>query len=876
MKRVRVFLAVDTQTRVPFGPVMLPIRGVAMLALASPLIFVCLGLSGLPVTYRVGLVAAVIMIAFTLAATTREGVWIGTWWLYRQAYRILPSAVSTGACLRASVTITSGAVIVANARPALSTGIMARRFAPYLQLPTTATLEPGVLNLTPGGARGVLMLDGPNSAVGTDPYSQWSARVIEWLLSLDCPTQIVTLISHFDGHRAQRAFDRRTEHWSRTRLLDMERHLAGAVAEQSLGLRHYVVLSPGTANSDGIPYASRLQRARRGVGVSCDEASRVLATALRLAPSLGLQAELADRDDIAQLLANTVLGGSEAAVSRTGVLHLSERYQAFLAATRLPPSLHHGAVVDALIRARVSGVASLHVLPVDAAVARKALDRRVSMQRYTAREGNVSVDNQVALADTTAMLAAIAQRELQPCRIALHIAVGRHSHDEALEDAGRLASLLSAQGFGITPVTSPGFLPGLAVAPGGAPLNRSLQLTSDDVAACLLPTLGTPFADSGDPLVGISELTGAPVYLSLWSRPNHNSIIVGSSGAGKSVATKTLLIRHVLSGASAVIIDPDSEYRRVMNGIGGEHIELGEDALNPLASGLEQPPDIAAGLVLPVLSVMAGDEKGLRDGRPIRRLPDEDQGWLYSEVAAFFRSWDRSRPEEPVMSDLVRFVDTQSAARVMTAREDDRCRIITARLRRFTQGDRAHVFDRPSTFRVGRTPVAIGLRAFAMSYAADLTPALAVVLTNVLASLGRQEGRLIVVVDEAHRVTADPDAGEVLGQLVRQARKYGAGVWMCSQRVEDFVGTDLGRTLAATAATKLILGCEEAALSDVRNVFSLHDEEAAAINPLVQGRGVLLSGNERTVVRILPGAAILALAETSPVLANPVVPTASS
>src|SRR4029077_20396878 len=114
-------------------------------------------------------------------------------------------------------------------------------------------------------------------------------------------------------------------------------------------------------------------------------------------------------------------------------------YQAFLAATRLPPSMHHGAVVDALIRARVSGVASLHVLPVDAAVARKALDRRVSMQRYTAREGNVSVDNQVALADTTAMLAAIAQRELQPCRIALHFAVGRHSPDEALEDTGRLA-----------------------------------------------------------------------------------------------------------------------------------------------------------------------------------------------------------------------------------------------------------------------------------------------------------------------------------------------------------------------------------------------------------------------------------------------------
>src|SRR5207302_4618030 len=123
------------------------------------------------------------------------------------------------------------------------------------------------------------------------------------------------------------------------------------------------------------------------------------------------------------------------------------------------------------------------------------------------------------------------------------------------------------------------------------------------------------------------------------------------------------------------------------------------------------------------------------------------------------------------------------------------------------------VFDRASTFRVGERPVAIGLRALAMSYAADLTPALAVVLTAVLAALARDGRRLMIVVDEAHRVTVDPDAGAVLSQLVRQARKYGAGVWMCSQRIEDFVGTDLGRTLAATAATKVILGSEESAVA---------------------------------------------------------------
>ena len=90
---------------------------------------------------------------------------------------------------------------------------------------------------------------------------------------------------------------------------------------------------------------------------------------------------------------------------------------------------------------------------------------------------------------------------------------------------------------------------------------------------------------------------------------------------------------------------------------------------------------------------------------------------------------------------------------------------------------------------------------------------------------------------------------------------------MMSQRVEDFVRTDLGRTLAATASTKLILGTEEAVVGEVVDVFKLRDEEAAAINPMAQGRGVLICGAERTIINVLPGAAILSLADTSSAIA---------
>lgn len=857
MTPVRVPLAVDAQMRIPLGPALLPVRAVALLAAVSPLAFLALQIASLDVSYRVGIAITTFMMAFTLAVPEREGVWIGTWCVYRACRPLLTTAIVGGVPRRARVRTLSGGIEVTCVKPPFAPLARIPRLAAHLSVPAITTAEAGVIRLDPGGARSVLLLDGPVGSVTGDAYAAWTKRAVDWLLAVDCPAQLLSVVSHHDSHRAQLAFDHATDGWPRTPLRELERSLVGAVAEQSVGFRHHVVFSPAMAGNDGLP-ASIWRGAGRAATADA-EAARVLQIAVRLAAGAGLSVAIPDRDDLAALVRGTLIASSDVAARADGVIRVGDHHQIVLTATALPPIVRPAIVVEALMRSRASGVAGLHVFPVAPSVARKALDRRLAMQRYSAREGNTGVDNQVAAADTAETLAAIARREVQPCRVALTLTLTGADEAAIADSAERVAGLLRGEGFHMVVATAPGLLPALAASPGAPPLRRSLQLTSDGVAACLLPALGTPFVDMREPLVGVSELTGAPVYLSVWKRPNHNAIIVGSSGAGKSITAKTLLVRHVLQGASAVVLDPDSEYRRVMRAIGGRHLELGEDALNPLAVGADIPSDTAAGLVLPVLSVMAGDEKGVRDGRPIRRLPDEDLGWLHGEVAAFFRARDMRC--EPLLHELVHHLETESLDRALTPREADRCRVMSSRLRRFTHGDHAKIFDRASTFQVGAVAIAIGLRELSMSYSSDLTPALAVVLTAVLASLRRRDTRLVVVVDEAHRVTSDPDAGDVLGRLVRQARKYGAGVWMCSQRVEDFVGTDLGRTLAATAATKVVLGVEEAALAGVREAFALSDEEAAAVNPPQTGRAVLVSGSERTVVRVLAGDAMLAIAE---------------
>ncbi|HEX4578658.1 MAG TPA: DUF87 domain-containing protein [Candidatus Dormibacteraeota bacterium] len=858
---IRVPLAVDARFRLPVGPILLPVRSLVLAALASPLAYALLAV-GLPGLWGPAAAGFLLAVTASLGVPERQGVWIGTHAAYRHAWRALPSTVTRGRAARARVREVHGAAHVGGERPvARPPRWLPRRIGTFLVVPLTSTGAPGILRLDPGGHRAVLMLDGPAVSIGGEGYLEWCRAALRWIGSLDCPAQFITLMTHHDARRVGEAFDRRVAAWPRTPLCELERGVAATLAETTLGLRHYLVLAPGSAGADGVPHRSTPWRAGDARETSGDEADRVLQSALRMAPGFGIAVRAADRDDIAELLAHTALGASRA-LAGDEALRVGDRHHVVLTTTQLPAVIEPGAVVDAMTRARAFGAASLHLLPVSAAVAQKYLHRRSSMLDYVRRRGADPIEAQVALQETTDVVAALAQRDIVPCRVALTVCVAHAEREAARQAAERLGAILAAHGFRTTEVSGPGLLPALALAPGCAPLARSLILTADSVAARMLPCLGTPFADVAAPLLGINVLNGTPAYFSIWGQPNHNLVVVGSSGSGKSMAAKTLLIRHVMEGVAAVVIDPDSEYGSVMKAVGGRHLDLGAEALNCLGVAAGASADTAAGLVLPILSVMAGDDRGVRDGRPIRRLPDEDQGWLHGELADFFGARQRAGAPPALMHDAVDFLQHTSMARALTDRERDRCRVITARLRRFTQGMRAAVFDRQSTFSIDDGPVAIGLRSFAMNYGADLTPALAILLTAILAALEKRRARMVIVVDEAHRVTSDPDAGEVLSQLVRQARKHGAGVWMLSQRVEDFVRTDLGRTLAATSASKLVLGTEEAVLDDVREVFKLRDEEVAAICPSSPGRGVLLAGPERTVVDVVPGPAIMALADT--------------
>jgi hypothetical protein len=869
-------MAVDAQAKMSLGFITLSVRAVLTLLVTGPIAYILLELPIMSTGGRLITAAAVVGLGILLAGPQREGVWVLLWGIYRGIGWLVPQIIRDGQPQRAEVRDAGEAVAIGRVRPLLRPkGRIGHYLDHYVSVPRGSFVADGIFRLDPGGHRVALTIQGPTAAIGTEGYTLWCSAVMDWILQVGEAAQLYSVVTHHDAQQARQAFDSRiARDWPDGPMLSYERDLAALVAEHSLGMRHYVIFCPLFAAKDGVPHLSQFHKAPAAPEAPLPEAERVLGHASRLAISFALEVAPLGEQELTEMLADTPVGAANAAASHAQ-FHIGEDCHLVATVTGLPASVFAGGVVDAMMRARATGFASLHVIPMERQVARKQVSKSMEMLRMTEKQGAGDEGTALALNEGSEVLAEIANRTLNPVRVALTLSVNHPLLSEAKAAMERLTGVLGGHGFRVEEVTCPGFLPALAVTPGGAPLRRSLILTSSEVALRMLPSLGTPLSDSRLPLLGINQMTGAPAYASVWELAGFAAMILGPQGRGKSMSVKTMAVRHALRGVRSdtrrhnkfIFLDPDNEYRQIVEAMGGTYYELGKDAINCLAVLQGHSPDEAASNFGPVLSVLAGDPVATVDNRPIRRLPDEDEAWLHGEISNFFTYWlDNRAGKEPLLHNLIGYLGKVSMSQPgLSDKEKERCRIIGLRLARYTQGTRGFIFDRPSSFSIGGRSLGIGMQALTHSYTSDITPALALILNNIYSIFTEENWEAnrgtIVVVDEAHRFTGDPDAGKVLMSLIREARKYDAGVWMCSQQVGDFLDTDLGKVLSDNSPTKVLLP-DESTLPKIAKAFELRAEEVRALRNAPPGRALYIADTERTVVQMNPGALIMRLGNT--------------
>nr|WP_233514044.1 conjugal transfer protein TraC [Micromonospora craterilacus] len=514
---------------------------------------------------------------------------------------------------------------------------------------------------------------------------------------------------------------------------------------------------------------------------------------------------------------------------------------------------------------------TLHIDPLPAPIAASRLRtqraRLESSRRSDADRGKLTDPYTEAAAQDAADLAdRVARGAAKLFRVGLYVTVHARTEDELLQACARVKAAAASTLLEVQPATwrqLAGWTTTLPLATDGLRMLRTMDtqalaaafpLASPDLPA---PLPGEPAA-TGGVLYGTNPSGSGVVWWDRFSQDNYNSVVLARSGAGKSYLVKLETLRHLYQGVQVAIIDPEDEYLRLADAVGGTVVRLGVPGVrvNPLdlPAGDTRPDALTRrGLFLHTLvSVLVG-----------QLPPPAERAALDRAILAVYRqagitadSRTHRRPA-PLLRDL---------AAILAADTDPAAAQLAARLSPWIDGSFKDLFDGPSTTRPDGHLVVWSLR--------QLPDELRTVGTLLaLDSIWRQVDappaagpppRRLVVVDEAWLLMRDGEGAKFLFRLSKAGRKRHTGLTVVTQDAADVLGSDLGQAVVANAATQILLRQAPQAIDAVGDAFGLTAGERRLLLAASRGQGLLVSGTNRTAFEAISSAAEHDLATTNP------------
>ncbi|WP_313887058.1 VirB4 family type IV secretion system protein [Salinispora arenicola] len=570
----------------------------------------------------------------------------------------------------------------------------------------------------------------------------------------------------------------------------------------------------------------------------------------------------------------TILPGSPDAVEVDGrFVRVGDGYSTTLAVVGYPaevgpgwaePILSYPGLVDA----------AFHIEPVPPAVAsqrlRKQRGRFESSRRQDAAKGRLDdPELDAAAADAAELAGRVARGEARLFRLGLYLTVHGTSPDELADRVAEVRSLAASLLLDTAPVTwrqLQGWVSGLPLAVDALGMKRVFD--TDALAAAFpftSPDLPDTAGDSGmGVLFGLNLHSPGVVVWDRWAQSNYNAVILARSGEGKSYLAKLDLLRNLCLGVEAFVIDPEDEYLRLADAVGGTVIRPGAPGvkINPLdlPAGDDDALNDRARFMQTLVTVM-----GSGDTAVSTPLPGDEARSLDVAVLAAYRAkgittdprtWRRPAP---LLAD------------VMAALEDtdDAGRRVAARLHPYVAGSMKGLFDGPTT-----TTAQGHLVVYAIKDLPEQLHPVGTLLTldtiwrtvrGATAAGQRPDVLRMVLVDEAWKLLSGGRGGVFLETLAKSARKYGTGLTVVTQDAADVLATKTGRAVVSNAATQVLLRQAPQAIDAVAEAFGLTDGERAFLLSCQRGDALLAAGSARVAFHSHASATEHELIVTGPV-----------
>ena len=507
---------------------------------------------------------------------------------------------------------------------------------------------------------------------------------------------------------------------------------------------------------------------------------------------------------------------------------------------------------------------ALHIEPVPAPVAadrlRKQRARIESGRWQSAKRGRLDDPvTESAAADARELAYRVACGEGRLFDVGIYLTIFAGNEDELDETVAGVTSMADGMLLRLVPATFrtvQGWCTTLPLGLDGLKIRRTFD--TDALAACFPFTSDqlSQVAGSTTPvLLGVNGTGAGLVCFDRWALDNHNSVVLARSGAGKSYLTKLDILRSLYQGVQVLVVDPEQEYVRLAQAVGGTVIELGTPGvrINPfdLPTTGEPSNDAAKRRALfahTVVAVLLGAELTSAERAVLDTaiLSAYKQAGITEDVRTHTRA-------APTLADVTKMLAASGSQEATSLAE---------RLAPHATGSFAGLFDGPTT-----TAAEGHLVVFALKHLPEELKAVGTLL--VLDAIWRQvtspeHRRRLCVVDEAWLLMREPAGARFLFRMAKAARKHWAGLTVITQDAADLLGTDLGQAVVANAATQILLRQAPQAIDQVATAFRLSAGERAYLLSSVQGSGLIACGNSRAAFHAIASEQEGLLCETNP------------
>ncbi|MDO4979116.1 MAG: DUF87 domain-containing protein [Candidatus Saccharibacteria bacterium] len=364
-------------------------------------------------------------------------------------------------------------------------------------------------------------------------------------------------------------------------------------------------------------------------------------------------------------------------------------------------------------------------------------------------------------------------------------------------------------------------------------------------------------------LYGINMHNNGLVIFDRFTLENANMVVFAKSGAGKSFTVKLEAVRSMMVGAEIIIIDPENEYQKLCDAVGGSYVRLSLNSdvrINPFdlpkVIDAEDASDaLRANLVTlhGLFRLMLGGTQNT--GGPVLS-PNEEADLDQALIDTYARAGITSDPltHQSTPPTIINLYDTLLH---MGGTGPE----LAQRLRKYTTGTFAGIFSQQSNIDINNQMVVFNIR----DLEDELRPvAMYIVLNHIWNIVRANQKKRLLIVDEAWQLMKYDDSASFLFSLAKRARKYYLGLTTITQDVEDFMSSKMGRAIVHNSSMQILLKQSAAAVDVLSDVFKLTEEEKKRLANFPVGQGLFFAGPNHVHIQVVASETEEALITTKP------------